>query len=216
MDPERLLFIDIESLPAGDPVDPKTLTPPGNLKKPETIAAWYETEAPAKALEQFRARALDSMQGRILCIGWATREKEGVICEDTEFGTLTNFAQVIEQIYPWGLRPLFVGWNVEAFDLPWLWRKAVQYGVKPLRKGISKHRNGVENCVDLMRVWSADWRQYNKLEDVAAFLGLPQKINGIDGSKVYDLYLEGRIDEIMEYCLGDVRTVRSIYERIYQ
>lgn len=213
---ERLIFIDCETIPAGPPIDPSTLKPPGQMKKAETIAEWYKSEAPALAEEAWKKGALDSMRGEILCIGWACEYEGWVINGSDEEATLQQFSAILDGIMgQYKQIPTFVGWNINAFDIPWLWRKAIKYDIKPLRQAFNRDRYK-GNSIDLMNVWASDFKDYRKMSDVAAFLGIEDRSNGIDGSQVYDLYKEGRIEEIKTYCMGDVETVRDIYERIYE
>lgn len=211
----KLIFLDIETMPTGIAADPATLKPPGNLKRPETIAEWYRSEAPAIAEKAYRDRALDSMQGEILCIGWSCENQGGVVLDITEELVIKKFSSIVEVLAgQWKVLPTYVGWNCAAFDLPWLWRKAIQYGVKPLRDSINRDRYR-GNVIDLMLVWAADHRDFRKMADVAAFLGIEDCKGGLDGSMIYDLCLEGRYEEIKNYCARDVKTVQKIYEKIF-
>ena len=36
----------------------------------------------------------------------------------------------------------------------------------------------------------------------------------VEGSKVFDLYQAGKLDQIREYNLNDVRVTRKVYERM--
>lgn len=214
---ERLIFLDIETLPDGPPVNPMDLKHPGQMKKAETIADWYRNETPALVEEEWKKGALDSMRGRILCIGFsAPGLMDHVVCEDCEENTLRLFADHVTGIMgAYKQTPTFVGWNINAFDIPWLWRKAIKYDIKPLRQAFNRDRfRG--NSIDLMQVWASDFKDYRKQSDVAKFLGIEDRRNGIDGSQVYDIYREGRIEEIKAYCMADVETVRDIYRRIYE
>ena len=47
---------------------------------------------------------------------------------------------------------------------------------------------------------------------IAFNVGLPK--GDIDGSKVWDAVLQGRIDEVAAYCADDVRRVRAVYRAI--
>lgn len=213
---DRLIFLDLETIPAGPPIDPMSLKAPGNFKKAESIAEWYANEAPALAEQKWRDGGLDSMKGDILCIGWINNESTGVICEGNEYDTLWRFNDLVATVMnDYKVLPKFVGWNINAFDIPWIWRKAVKYGIRFLRESINRDRYK-GNSIDLMQVWASDFKDYRKMSDVAAYLGIEDRSNGIDGSKVYDLYKEGRIEEIKAYCMGDVETVRDIYKRIYE
>jgi 3'-5' exonuclease len=213
------IYIDIETIPAGDPIAPCTLTPPGNMKKIDTIETWYREEAPQIAEEQYRKRALDSMQGQILVIAFAVNNDEpiaihslideGFNWEGSILQDLENFGKnYIEFPIVW------IGHNAVGFDMLWLWRRAIKYDLPWLSQNIKLDRYK-GNVHDTMIMWGGgNFNNFSKLDDIAKFLGIAGKTEGVDGSKVYDLYLEGKIDEITEYCCNDVRMVRDVYQQI--
>ena len=114
----------------------------------------------------------------------------------------------------WKQMPTWVGWNIKSFDLAWLWRKAIKYDLKTLKLAINRDRYK-GNAIDLMEIWQTDYKNYTKMDDVAKFLGLPGKIGGIDGSKIYDMICDGKIEEVKQYCLNDVLMCKAIYNKIY-
>jgi uncharacterized protein YprB with RNaseH-like and TPR domain len=209
------IYLDIETIPAGEPIDPMTLTPPATMSKPETIAAWYKDKAVDMAAEKYRSRSLDSMQGQILCIGCAFNDEPvSVIMAGDELETLTQFQTFVNSIMGrWDEPVNFVGWNIRTFDVPYIWRKAIKYQLDYLKKAFNRDR-GRGNIIDLMEVWGTDFRDMRKQGDVALFLGL-QHDDTVKGSQVYDLYLQDRLGEIADHCKSDVETVREIHRRIY-
>lgn len=213
---ERLIFLDLETLASGPPIDPTSLKPPGQMKKAETIAEWYKNEAPALAEEQWKRGALDSMRGEILCIGWSFEDREGIECGTNEHATLMLFESLVSGIMgQYKQTPTFVGWNINAFDIPWIWRKAIKYGIKPLRQAFVRDKfKG--NSIDLMLTWQADFKDYRKLTDVADFLGIERNKDNLDGGAVYDAYREGEIEKIKAHCMEDVLLCREIYRRIFE
>ena len=64
-------------------------------------------------------------------------------------------------------------------------------------------RDHIDLC-DMLSGFGASARP--SLNEVAALLGVPAKLDGIDGSKVEALANAGRLDDIADYCLGDVIT----------
>ena len=66
-----------------------------------------------------------------------------------------------------------------------------------------------------MKEW-AKWDTMNKvgLEHIALALGIPSPKEGIDGSQVAQVYSEGGVEEICEYCKRDVETTRAVYKRM--
>jgi predicted PolB exonuclease-like 3'-5' exonuclease len=53
------------------------------------------------------------------------------------------------------------------------------------------------------------------LDDIAWALGIESsKTADLEGSRVFELYKAGKLAEIREYNLNDVRVTRKIYERM--
>jgi predicted PolB exonuclease-like 3'-5' exonuclease len=50
------------------------------------------------------------------------------------------------------------------------------------------------------------------LDDIAQLCGFPGKL-GMDGSKVWDAYKDGKIEEIRNYCETDVANTHLVYLR---
>lgn len=219
-EPEQItIYLDIETIPAGEPVDPNTLEPPGNLKKADTIEQWKIFEAPKVAQELYRKRSLNSMDGQVLCIGFAINDGPLVVILEGpghESETLELFEKELLIRIPSSYAAFtWVAHNGIGFDFKWIKRKAIQYGLPWLAQSIKTERYG-SNVVDTMQLWQmGDYREpYTKLSKIAEFLGIPDNTNGVDGSMIYDMYLAGRIDEICEYCRNDVDQVRAVYKKI--
>jgi hypothetical protein len=212
------IYIDIETIPAGEPVDPASLTPPATMSKADTIERWYAEKAPAVAEEAYRKRALDSMRGEILCIGYAVEDgpvqslmRDGGMSEKELIQSFDYLIAKAFALYPRD-RPTWIGHNAKEFDMLWLWRRAIRYGCAGLKNLIQldRYKGNVE---DTMVLWAAtDRKGYTTLSALSEYLGLGGKTDGIDGSKVYDFYLQGRLGEIAAYCRDDVALVRSIYK----
>ncbi len=211
-----IVILDIETVGVGE-VDPLSLKPPGTLKKPESIEAWYKNEAVSIAAEKTRARALDSMNSQIICLGYCIDDDPVVVISGEsldEKGILESFHTVI-----FGLRgkynePIeFAGWNVRAFDMNFIWQRACKYNLQALKKSINRDRTK-GNIRDMMLDWGADYRDLRKAKDVAAYLGIENN-DPYDGSMVHDLYLDGNWEGIASHCRSDVEMEREIYRRIY-
>jgi predicted PolB exonuclease-like 3'-5' exonuclease len=76
-----------------------------------------------------------------------------------------------------------------------------------------RHRYSEDGHIDLCD-WLADHgaSRANSLDALARLIGLPGKI-GIDGSQVHDLYKQGKIEEIRNYCLADVAQTALLFLR---
>ena len=118
--------------------------------------------------------------------------------------------------------PVLVSWNGSGFDLPVLHYRALLRGVSaPLywetRQNDFKYNNYLnryhERHTDLMDVLAAyQARAYVSLDEIAVMLGLPGKL-GMDGSKVWDAYLNGEIQAIRDYCETDVLNTYLVFLR---
>lgn len=208
------LFIDIESLPGETKPDLAEVEPPKNYKDPEKIKKYQEE----KLDEIYRKQALDSMQGRLLCLAWAIDDDpvQSVIVgrnTETEEELINSIQKEILNlpidIYSLG----WVGHNIKTFDLPWIWRKALKYRCFDLARIIPRQRYD-KRIKDTMEMWAIDFKDYVSLDKIAKFLGMEGKGDRIDGSKVYDMWIEGRLEEIENYCRDDVELVREVYKII--
>ena len=108
-----------------------------------------------------------------------------------------------------------VGHNLISFDLPFIFQRCLVHCIsaKPL---VDLREYNVRGVFDTMRHWwLGDRRARVSLDDIAWALGIQSsKTAEVEGSKVYDLYEQGRLAEIREYNLNDVRVTRKIYERM--
>jgi len=68
---------------------------------------------------------------------------------------------------------------------------------------------------DTMRAWWLGGRNRVALDDIAWALGLESsKTSEVEGSRVFELYQAGKLAEIREYNLNDVRVTRRVFERL--
>jgi predicted PolB exonuclease-like 3'-5' exonuclease len=120
--------------------------------------------------------------------------------------------------------PELVSWNGSGFDLPVLHYRSLLHGVTAARywetgDGDSSFRfsNYLSRFhwrhMDLMDVLSGfQGRGRASLDAVATLLGLPGKV-GMQGSQVWDVYLNGGLKRIRDYCETDVLNTYLVYLR---
>ena len=120
--------------------------------------------------------------------------------------------------------PDLVSWNGAGFDLPVLHYRSLLHSVTAARywetgDGDSSFRysNYLSRFhwrhMDLMDVLSGfQGRGRASLDDVATLLGFPGKI-GLHGSQVWEVYLQGDLARIRDYCETDVLNTYLIYLR---
>lgn len=207
---DNKIFIDIETIPSETMPSLDDIKVPANYKDEAKINAWKE----ANQIESWKKQALNSMQGSIICIGWSWNgESDTLVDPDDEESIINGLMLDIQKISIEIRSPLvFVGWNISTFDLPWIWRKSIQYNLPELRKAIPKDNR--LNYLDLMKVWASDYKDFVSLDSCAKFLSIPHETE--QGSSVFDWWQAGEIDKISEHCKRDIETTVEIYRRIYE
>jgi predicted PolB exonuclease-like 3'-5' exonuclease len=109
---------------------------------------------------------------------------------------------------------VIVGHNIINFDLPFIFQRCLanNVAVKPF---IDLSEFNVRGAYDTMRAWWLGGRNRVALDDLAWALGIESsKTSEVEGSRVFELYQAGRLAEIREYNLNDVRVTRKVYERM--
>ena len=110
-----------------------------------------------------------------------------------------------------------VGHNLISFDLPFIFQRCLINNLKA-KPFVNLGDYNMRGVFDTMRHWwLGDRRSRVSLDDIAWAMGFESsKTAVVEGSKVFDLYHAGRLAEIREYNLNDVRLTRKVYERMVE
>ncbi len=120
--------------------------------------------------------------------------------------------------------PTLVSWNGGGFDLPVLQYRALFYSIQSEIfwdtgkfnrdfKWNNYQSRFHDRHVDVMEILSRyQPKAYASLDDVSKLMGLPGKI-GIGGDGVFQAYLDGKLQEIRNYCEIDVLSTYLIFLR---
>ncbi|MFA7243879.1 MAG: ribonuclease H-like domain-containing protein [Patescibacteria group bacterium] len=195
------LFLDIETLPAaGDKLE--------LLKKLWEETSRKSTKEKISFDDYFRLTSLSGEFGRIFCIGYATDDKPTDCVSGEEREILIKFWELAKNA------DLFIGHNIIDFDLRFIYKRSIILGVKPSKDlSFARYRNNP--IFDTMKEWEKWSNGCTSLHKLSLILGIASpKEQGIDGGKVYDYFLSGKGDEIIEYCKRDVEATRAVYEKI--
>lgn len=108
-----------------------------------------------------------------------------------------------------------VGHNILSFDLPFIFQRCLVHCISA-RPFVNLGEYNVRGVFDTMRNWwLGDRRSRVSLDDIAWAMGIESsKTAEVEGSKVFDLYQAGKLAQIREYNLNDVRVTRKVYERM--
>jgi len=118
------------------------------------------------------------------------------------------------------LKPRLVSFNGRGFDLAVLKYRAMVHGIQAGwlfgagdKWNSYQSRYSADWHCDLMEVLSDYGASARvKLNEVCSVLGFPGKF-GVDGSKVADMFDEGQVQEIRDYCETDVLNTYLVYLR---
>lgn len=120
--------------------------------------------------------------------------------------------------------PTIVSWNGGGFDLPVMHYRSLLHGVSAHHYWQTgdedtsfRYNNYLSRFhwrhIDLMDVLAGFQMRANaKLDHIATMLGFPGKL-GMDGSKVCGAFLDGKIEEIRNYCETDVLNTYLVFLR---
>ena len=205
-----ILTMDIETVPsrAGWVIEDvkEKVSPPSNIKKAESIQKWWEEKAPAALDEKHHACGLDAATGEIICIGYGA-EDFGAFYGKSEGDIISDFFDLYSRDR---VPPTLVGFNHISFDLPFIWRRAKVHGIA-IPQGFPvdvKPWDAVST--DVMLMWSGARGRISQ-DKLCKVFGIGGKV-GMSGADVWDYYKAGRLEEIAEYCINDVRICSELYE----
>lgn len=217
------LYLDIETIPSQSLAVHQriadSITPPGTLKKAETIAAWEAETKPGLVKEAIAKTSFDGALGHICCIGWAFDDgettaywMEGVSAEkrtlEAFFNTATGYANDSYAMSP----VVTIGHNVVDFDIRFIWQRAIILGVRVPSWFPRDPKPWGSDTFDTMTAF-AGARNRISMDRLCDALGMDGK-GDIDGSMVADLWANGEHARIAEYCRADVGRTRAIHRRM--
>lgn len=224
------LIIDIETIPEQNGGDLslyiKDVQAPGQYKKAESIAKWLEDNAEKTAESNWLKTSFDGSKGEIACISWALDDGEILNvnralgdCEKTMiqsfFDQLAESIGVKRENYDLQQPLRWVGHNVIAFDMRFLWLRCVildinTHGIRiPLNA-----RHGYQDAFDTMIAWKGfGAKAGGSMEAVCNALGIDGK-GDISGADVWPYMSGGKHKEVAAYCNGDVDRTRKIFNRM--
>lgn len=192
-------------------------------------AALSDAEVAAQALAARREKTgsdfLQHHLHRVAAISCVFRDDEGFrvrslgSLDDGEPKLIQDFYRIVERY-----TPQLVSWNGGGFDLPVLNYRALIHGISAARfwetgdedrdfkwnNYLSRYHTRHLDLMDHLAMYTG--RANAPLDDLAKLCGFPGKM-GVDGSQVWSLYQEGRLQEIRDYCETDVVNTYLVYCR---
>lgn len=212
------ITLDIETIPSQEgwvyDYVAADVRPPGQMKKAETIAAWYESEHANAVQDALAKTSFDGAMCHIICIGAQIDDSEPVTFYADhhlkERDMLTAFYQFIHGLGDYAHQ--FIGHNAVQFDMKLIRHRGIILGVNPppVLARLDNDKWG-DKIYDTMLRWDA--KNFISLDKLCLALGIPGK-NGFSGKDIYKAWQEGRHEQIQDYCKDDVRKTRAVFKRM--
>lgn len=220
------IYLDLESIPTQRQDVQEHIragiTAPSQYKKPESIDAWMQENGEAAYLDAVHKTALDGAYGRVLCIGIAFDEQPASVIyspwegEQAEARMFAILHDILEEVAHNAFHTTIVGHNIAGFDLRFLMQRHIVNGVKPhpvLHRAAQAKPWEREKVYDTMIQWAGVGGRVS-LDKLCRALGIPTPKDGIDGSQVWQAVQDGRIDDVLAYCISDVEATRKVWQRM--
>lgn len=215
------LYLDIETIPASDPEIiaeiAASVTAPGSMKKPETIAEWEASQKPAAVADAVAKTSFNGALGQICCLSWAWNDDAPCSLMSVPFiGEADALRRAMEMMVDDRPRafdaPIIVGHYVADFDLRFIWQRAFVLGVKMPAWWPRDPKPWSGSVHDTMNMW-AGAKGSISLDNLCKALGVGGK-DGVDGSMIAGMWQRGEYDAIAEYCRADVERVRRVHRKM--
>ena len=192
-------------------------------------AGLADSEVAARALaerESATGRAfMPHYLQRIVAISCVFRDDDGLRvrslgdADDGEGKLIQDFFKTVERY-----TPQLVSWNGGGFDLPVLHYRGLVNGIAAGRywdlgeddrdfkfnNYIGRYHTRHLDLMDVLAMYQP--RAAAPLDALAKLCGFPGKL-GMDGSQVWQAFLDGKLDEIRSYCETDVMNTWMMYCR---
>jgi 3'-5' exonuclease len=211
------IFVDIETQRTDDPTVIRRLQaavkPPGQYKKPDSIAKWMSEEGASARVEAVAKTALDGTYGRLATIGFAADDDAPIILSGktlTEVEMLTKFAAELHELSRIGSVPEMVAFNGE-FDFRFLMKRYVINSL-PVPMTIRRALNARDGYFDPMRAWEG-FKGYISQQELEYALDIVRDDN-LDGSEVGEAIDAGDWDRVVKHNAEDIQCLREIYKRV--
>jgi 3'-5' exonuclease len=216
INPEKVLFLDIETVP----MTPDFQSMPGVFQPLwEKKSSYFrkENETPS---DVFARAGIYAEFGKIICISvgfiylknGARFLKLKSFYNKDEKMLLTEFSSFLDKNNAFTL----CAHNGKEFDFPYLSRRMLINGIKvPYVLDASGKKPWETNFIDTMELWKfGDFKNYTSLDLLATLFGITSSKDDIDGSMVAEVFW--KIDDlprIVKYCEKDVTVIAQLLLR---
>jgi DNA polymerase elongation subunit (family B) len=204
------LYLDIETQSLTEAelrdIEPKFKAPSGWID-PVKI----ERDVAEKKAKWYAGGAKDPLTGRVCAVGYAEDDNAPSLIILPDEADLLRRTWALLSDRTGHLRCRVCGWNLAAFDLPFLTRRSWKLGVD-VPAGLRAGRFWSNYVVDAMEVWSLGVKgDTASLDDAAKFFGLGGKLGS--GADFAALLVADR-PAAERYLRQDIELTRAVHRRL--
>lgn len=206
------LIFDIETIPQDSLTDSQE---EAVNKKVERATRNIEDKSEYDGIRN-KIMAVSPFFGQIICIGVMKVKETG---EDVS-RVLTGDEKTMLQTW-WDIlkhhKGLFVHYNGLGFDVPYILKRSMYHNIQPSNSTFLDTRRFQKHPhFDVFQILADyDMRQSVSLEVACDFLDIKSPKTGeVKAENVYQAYKDGRIQEIADYCLEDVKATFEVYKKV--
>ncbi len=208
--PERVLFLDIETVPA---LPDFSELDEGFQKLWEKKSSQFRKEDQTAADVYGRA-GIYAEFGKVICISFGMLHwKDGQrmlrvksLYNDNEYAVLKDFSDLLIKLNS-ANDLVLCGHNGKEFDFPYISRRMLINNIAlPTVLDVAGRKPWETQFVDTLELWKfGDYKNYTSLELLTKVMGIPSPKNDIDGSMVAKVYYQDKdLERIARYCCNDV------------
>lgn len=213
---DNLLFMDIETVRGEETFDEN--------HPHYDVWAWKQRDHDTNEIptadeviqSYYNKAALSAIWGKVVCIsvgyisGGELHKKSFTGPEEI---ILREFVEMVKKS-----KRTLVGYNVIKFDIPFIRKRFFINGLDNYLD--AKQGNDVyakpwdldESIFDLMVAWKGSSFANDSLDEVAMAFGIKNPKANLHGNEVSTYYYDGRLNEIVDYCEGDVEAVAKLLQ----
>lgn len=220
MELNRILFLDIETVPGAAKYDDLTEQMQALWDKKARTMSEFVNFSENSARELYNRAAIYAEFGKIVCISVGIFSGEKFVLhsfvDKDEKKLLQDF---VTRMGSWlcDNQHAICGHNAKEFDIPFIARRLLVNGLKlPAMLDIAGKKPWEIPHLDTMELWKfGDYKHFTSLELLATIFGLPTPKDDINGSQVGQVYwLDGDLQRISTYCQKDVLTTARLYLKL--
>jgi len=210
------LFIDIETVKTKRPDYrdrvAKTIKPPAQMSKPETIAKWEAEQKEGAIDEAIEKSVFNGGLCHIAQIQYAHGDGDIVVLQGQEEEILPSFFQFLAD-NDLNVKS-FVGHNISGFDIRVLKQRACVLGMRVpnvLARAIrSKPWDGL--IFDTMLEWSGSYKDWVSMDNLCYYLGIDTPKGVVDGASFGKHYEAGEMEMLKQYGIDEIVALKSVYK----